>query len=63
MKPEIGLIGAGLMGHGIARNILKHGYKLATEGGNTAGVTGNGGGAGNLCDTGFSTQFVFTFDA
>jgi 3-hydroxyisobutyrate dehydrogenase-like beta-hydroxyacid dehydrogenase len=29
MKPTIGLIGAGLMGHGIARNILKHGYKLA----------------------------------
>jgi 3-hydroxyisobutyrate dehydrogenase-like beta-hydroxyacid dehydrogenase len=28
MKPAIGLIGAGLMGHGIARNILKHGYKL-----------------------------------
>jgi 3-hydroxyisobutyrate dehydrogenase-like beta-hydroxyacid dehydrogenase len=28
MKPAIGLIGAGLMGHGIARNVLKHGYKL-----------------------------------
>jgi 3-hydroxyisobutyrate dehydrogenase-like beta-hydroxyacid dehydrogenase len=28
MKPAIGLIGAGLMGHGIARNILKHGYRL-----------------------------------
>ena len=28
MKPAIGLIGVGLMGHGIARNILKHGYKL-----------------------------------
>ena len=28
MKPDIGLIGVGLMGHGIARNILKHGYKL-----------------------------------
>ncbi len=28
MKPAIGLIGAGLMGRGIARNILKHGYKL-----------------------------------
>jgi 3-hydroxyisobutyrate dehydrogenase-like beta-hydroxyacid dehydrogenase len=28
MKPAIGLIGVGLMGHGIARNILKHDYKL-----------------------------------
>ena len=28
MKPAIGLIGVGLMGHGIARNLLKHGYKL-----------------------------------
>ncbi len=28
MKPAIGLIGVGLMGHGIARNILRHGYKL-----------------------------------
>ncbi len=28
MTPTIGLIGVGLMGHGIARNILKHGYKL-----------------------------------
>jgi 3-hydroxyisobutyrate dehydrogenase-like beta-hydroxyacid dehydrogenase len=28
MKPAIGLIGVGLMGHGIARNVLKHGYKL-----------------------------------
>ena len=28
MKPSIGVIGVGLMGHGIARNILKHGYKL-----------------------------------
>jgi 3-hydroxyisobutyrate dehydrogenase-like beta-hydroxyacid dehydrogenase len=28
MKPAIGLIGVGLMGHGIARNILKHGYRL-----------------------------------
>jgi 3-hydroxyisobutyrate dehydrogenase-like beta-hydroxyacid dehydrogenase len=28
MKPAIGLIGVGLMGHGIARNVLRHGYKL-----------------------------------
>jgi 3-hydroxyisobutyrate dehydrogenase-like beta-hydroxyacid dehydrogenase len=28
MNPAIGLIGVGLMGHGIARNLLKHGYKL-----------------------------------
>lgn len=28
MKPAIGLIGVGLMGHGIARNVLKHGYGL-----------------------------------
>jgi len=28
MKPTIGIIGVGLMGHGIARNILKRGYKL-----------------------------------
>jgi 3-hydroxyisobutyrate dehydrogenase-like beta-hydroxyacid dehydrogenase len=28
MKPAIGLIGVGLMGHGLARNILKRGYKL-----------------------------------
>lgn len=28
MKPSIGIIGVGLMGHGIARNILKRGYKL-----------------------------------
>jgi 3-hydroxyisobutyrate dehydrogenase-like beta-hydroxyacid dehydrogenase len=28
MKPAIGLIGVGLMGHGIARNILRHGYRL-----------------------------------
>src|ERR1700761_7162998 len=28
MKPAIGLIGVGLMGHGIARNVLKHGYRL-----------------------------------
>jgi 3-hydroxyisobutyrate dehydrogenase-like beta-hydroxyacid dehydrogenase len=27
-KPRIGLIGVGLMGHGIAANILKHGYAL-----------------------------------
>ncbi|MBV8663745.1 MAG: NAD(P)-dependent oxidoreductase, partial [Hyphomicrobiales bacterium] len=28
MKPAIGIIGVGLMGHGIARNILKRGYAL-----------------------------------
>ena len=28
MKPTVGLIGVGLMGHGIARNILKRGYDL-----------------------------------
>ncbi len=28
MKPSIGLIGVGLMGHGIALNILKNGYRL-----------------------------------
>ncbi|WP_322027139.1 NAD(P)-dependent oxidoreductase [Burkholderia sp. BCC1977] len=28
MKQQIGLIGVGLMGHGIARNVLKHGYPL-----------------------------------
>lgn len=28
MRKSIGLIGVGLMGHGIARNILKHGYPL-----------------------------------
>lgn len=28
MKPAVGIIGAGLMGHGIARNVLKHGYSL-----------------------------------
>jgi 3-hydroxyisobutyrate dehydrogenase-like beta-hydroxyacid dehydrogenase len=28
MKRTIGIIGVGLMGHGIARNILKHGYNL-----------------------------------
>ncbi|RKT99376.1 NAD(P)-dependent oxidoreductase [Burkholderia sp. Nafp2/4-1b] len=28
MKRQIGLIGVGLMGHGIARNVLKHGYPL-----------------------------------
>lgn len=27
-SPSIGLIGVGLMGHGIARNLLKHGYAL-----------------------------------
>lgn len=29
MKERVGLVGVGLMGHGIARNILKHGYPLA----------------------------------
>lgn len=28
MKPTVGLIGVGLMGHGIARNILKRGHRL-----------------------------------
>ena len=28
MKQKIGMVGIGLMGHGIARNILKHGYPL-----------------------------------
>lgn len=28
MKRTIGIIGVGLMGHGIARNILKHGHRL-----------------------------------
>jgi 3-hydroxyisobutyrate dehydrogenase-like beta-hydroxyacid dehydrogenase len=28
-KPHVGLIGAGLMGHGIATNIQKHGYALS----------------------------------
>ena len=28
MKPSVGIIGVGLMGHGIARNVLKHGYGL-----------------------------------
>ncbi len=28
MKPRVGIIGVGLMGHGIARNVLKHGYSL-----------------------------------
>jgi 3-hydroxyisobutyrate dehydrogenase-like beta-hydroxyacid dehydrogenase len=29
MKQKIGMIGIGLMGHGIARNLAKHGYPLA----------------------------------
>ena len=29
MKQRVGIIGVGLMGHGIARNILKHGHPLA----------------------------------
>ncbi len=28
MRHKVGLIGVGLMGHGIARNILKHGHRL-----------------------------------
>lgn len=28
MKQRVGIIGIGLMGHGIARNVLKHGYPL-----------------------------------
>jgi 3-hydroxyisobutyrate dehydrogenase-like beta-hydroxyacid dehydrogenase len=28
MKPAIGIVGVGMMGHGIARNVLKHGYRL-----------------------------------
>ena len=28
MKQRVGIIGVGLMGHGIARNILKHGHEL-----------------------------------
>jgi 3-hydroxyisobutyrate dehydrogenase-like beta-hydroxyacid dehydrogenase len=28
MKPTVGIICVGLMGHGIARNVLKHGYRL-----------------------------------
>ena len=28
-KPRVGLVGVGLMGHGIASNILKHGYPLS----------------------------------
>ncbi|SAL06008.1 2-hydroxy-3-oxopropionate reductase [Caballeronia calidae] len=28
MKQRIGMIGIGLMGHGIARNVMKHGYPL-----------------------------------
>jgi len=28
MKPRIGMAGIGLMGHGIARNLLRHGYPL-----------------------------------
>ena len=28
MKQRVGIVGVGLMGHGIARNILKHGHPL-----------------------------------
>ncbi|MEI2417312.1 NAD(P)-dependent oxidoreductase [Orrella sp. JC864] len=31
MKQKIGLIGVGLMGHGIARNLVKHGYPLTVQ--------------------------------
>lgn len=31
-KPRIGYIGVGLMGHGAAANILKHGYELIVLG-------------------------------
>ena len=29
MKKKIGMVGIGMMGHGIASNLLKHGYELA----------------------------------
>ena len=29
MKKKIGMVGIGLMGHGIASNLLKHGHELA----------------------------------
>lgn len=29
MKPKIGMVGIGLMGHGIAGNLLEHGHELA----------------------------------
>ena len=32
MRPHIGLIGLGLMGHGIGRNLLKNGYRLSVMG-------------------------------
>ena len=28
-KQRIGMVGVGLMGHGIATNVLRHGYPLA----------------------------------
>jgi 3-hydroxyisobutyrate dehydrogenase-like beta-hydroxyacid dehydrogenase len=31
-KPRVGLIGLGLMGHGIGRNLLKHGFSLTVLG-------------------------------
>ncbi len=36
MKPRVGMVGIGLMGHGIASNIVKHGYSLTVleHGGN-----------------------------
>jgi 3-hydroxyisobutyrate dehydrogenase-like beta-hydroxyacid dehydrogenase len=32
MTPDVGFIGAGLMGHGVARNILEKGYALSLLG-------------------------------
>lgn len=32
MKPRVGFIGAGLMGHGVAKNILERGYPLSVLG-------------------------------
>ena len=29
MKPKIGMVGIGLMGHGIASNLVKQGHELA----------------------------------
>jgi 3-hydroxyisobutyrate dehydrogenase-like beta-hydroxyacid dehydrogenase len=31
MKKKIGMAGIGLMGHGIAGNLLKHGHSLALQ--------------------------------
>jgi 3-hydroxyisobutyrate dehydrogenase-like beta-hydroxyacid dehydrogenase len=32
MKPRVGFIGAGLMGHGVAKNFLEEGYALSLLG-------------------------------